>query len=70
MAKRRSHCPGVSNGWPTQLLVRPSGTEPVRRVYAEAQAEADVAALLDYGQEVAASAWLSALSLMAGASPT
>jgi phosphomannomutase len=36
------------------LLTRPSGTEPVLRVYAEARAEAAVAALLGYGQTVAA----------------
>lgn len=38
------------------LLIRPSGTEPVLRVYAEARDEAMVAALLDYGQGVAQSA--------------
>jgi len=37
------------------LLIRPSGTEPVLRVYAEAPAEAGVRALLGYGEEVAAS---------------
>ncbi len=31
------------------LLVRPSGTEPVLRIYAESRAEAGVRALLDYG---------------------
>lgn len=36
------------------LLIRPSGTEPVLRVYAEARAEAVVEALLGYGQAVAA----------------
>ncbi|MBL8055558.1 MAG: phosphoglucomutase/phosphomannomutase family protein [Anaerolineales bacterium] len=36
------------------LLIRPSGTEPVLRVYAEARDEAAVAALLGYGQTVAA----------------
>jgi alpha-D-glucose phosphate-specific phosphoglucomutase len=38
------------------LLVRPSGTEPVLRVYAEAPDEQGVKALLDYGEEVANSA--------------
>ena len=37
------------------LLIRPSGTEPVLRVYAEAPAENGVKALLGYGEEVAAS---------------
>jgi alpha-D-glucose phosphate-specific phosphoglucomutase len=37
------------------LLIRPSGTEPVLRVYAEAPSEARVKALLDFGQAVAAS---------------
>lgn len=37
------------------LLIRPSGTEPVLRVYAEAPTEAGVKALLGYGEEVAAS---------------
>jgi alpha-D-glucose phosphate-specific phosphoglucomutase len=37
------------------LLVRPSGTEPVLRVYAEAATDQGVEALLGYGQEVAAS---------------
>lgn len=36
------------------LLIRPSGTEPVLRVYAEARTEASVEALLAYGQGVAA----------------
>lgn len=40
-------------GW---LLIRPSGTEPVLRVYAEAPSEEGVKALLRYGEEVAASA--------------
>ncbi|MGD9315921.1 MAG: phosphoglucomutase/phosphomannomutase family protein, partial [Anaerolineae bacterium] len=40
------------DGW---LLIRPSGTEPVLRVYAEAPTEQSVRALLDYGEEVAAS---------------
>jgi len=35
------------------LLIRPSGTEPVLRVYAEAREPAQVAALLAYGEEVA-----------------
>jgi phosphomannomutase len=35
------------------LLIRPSGTEPVLRVYAEARDEAMVEALLAYGQQVA-----------------
>jgi len=38
------------------LLIRPSGTEPVLRVYAEAPTKDAVRALLDYGEEVAASA--------------
>jgi alpha-D-glucose phosphate-specific phosphoglucomutase len=38
------------------LLIRPSGTEPVLRVYAEAPADDGVRALLAYGQEVAAHA--------------
>jgi phosphomannomutase len=37
------------------LLIRPSGTEPVLRVYAEAPNDERVAALLGYGEEVAAS---------------
>lgn len=37
------------------LLIRPSGTEPVLRVYAEAPDESGVKALLGYGEEVAAS---------------
>jgi alpha-D-glucose phosphate-specific phosphoglucomutase len=40
-------------GW---LLIRPSGTEPVLRVYAEAPTADGVKALLRYGEEVAASA--------------
>jgi phosphomannomutase len=36
------------------LLVRPSGTEPVLRVYAEAESEARVGALLDAGRELVA----------------
>jgi phosphomannomutase len=39
------------DGW---LLIRPSGTEPVLRVYAEAPTEQDLKALLKYGQEIAA----------------
>ncbi len=35
------------------LLIRPSGTEPVLRVYAEARREEDVQALLGFGQKVA-----------------
>ncbi len=37
------------------LLVRPSGTEPVLRVYAEAHSEEDKAGLLAYGEEIARS---------------
>ena len=40
-----------SGAW---LLVRPSGTEPVLRVYAEAESEERVAALLDAGEELVA----------------
>jgi phosphomannomutase len=36
------------------LLIRPSGTEPVLRVYAEARDPAIVEALLGYGEQVAA----------------
>jgi len=36
------------------LLIRPSGTEPVLRVYAEAPDEKGVKALLAFGEEVAA----------------
>jgi alpha-D-glucose phosphate-specific phosphoglucomutase len=35
------------------LLIRPSGTEPVLRVYAEGRSHDEVAALLAYGEEVA-----------------
>jgi phosphomannomutase len=35
------------------LLIRPSGTEPVLRVYAEGRTPAEVAALLAYGEEIA-----------------
>lgn len=41
------------DGW---LLIRPSGTEPLLRVYAEAAAREDVEALLAYGEQLAASA--------------
>jgi len=37
------------------LLIRPSGTEPVLRVYAEGRSEEMVTALLGYGEEVAES---------------
>ena len=40
-----------SGAW---LLVRPSGTEPVLRVYAEAESEERVGALLDAGEELVA----------------
>jgi phosphomannomutase len=35
------------------LLIRPSGTEPVLRVYAEGRSEDMVTALLGYGEQVA-----------------
>ena len=38
------------------LLIRPSGTEPVLRVYAEAPDPSMVQALMDYGKEIAATA--------------
>ena len=38
------------------LLIRPSGTEPVLRVYAEAPEEGMVEELIDYGKEIAATA--------------
>ena len=37
------------------LLIRPSGTEPVLRVYAEGRTPEMVTALLQYGEQVAAS---------------
>jgi phosphomannomutase len=37
------------------LLIRPSGTEPVLRVYAEGRSQEMVDALLEYGEQVAAS---------------
>jgi phosphomannomutase len=37
------------------LLIRPSGTEPVLRVYAEGRSKEMVKSLLAYGQTVAAS---------------
>jgi alpha-D-glucose phosphate-specific phosphoglucomutase len=37
------------------LLIRPSGTEPVLRVYAEGRSEAMVGALLGFGEQVASS---------------
>jgi phosphomannomutase len=42
----------VDDAW---LLIRPSGTEPVLRVYAEAREEKMVQALLGFGQKVAES---------------
>ncbi|HRO92029.1 MAG TPA: phosphoglucomutase/phosphomannomutase family protein, partial [Promineifilum sp.] len=36
------------------LLIRPSGTEPVLRVYAEAPNDERVRALLDFGEAIAA----------------
>ncbi len=42
----------VDDSW---LLIRPSGTEPVLRVYAEGRSQTMVKALLDYGQQVAES---------------
>jgi phosphomannomutase len=35
------------------LLIRPSGTEPVLRVYAEGRSPEEVQALLAYGEQVA-----------------
>ncbi len=43
----------ADGGW---LLIRPSGTEPVLRVYAEAPDTRTVEALLAYGEQVAATA--------------
>ena len=37
------------------LLIRPSGTEPVLRVYAEGRSEETVKGLLDYGETIAES---------------
>ena len=37
------------------LLIRPSGTEPVLRVYAEGRSPAMVQDLLKFGEEIAAS---------------
>ncbi len=37
------------------LLIRPSGTEPVLRVYAEGRSSEMVRAMIDYGEQVAAS---------------
>jgi len=37
------------------LLIRPSGTEPVLRVYAEGRTPEMVRALLGFGEQVAAS---------------
>ena len=36
------------------LLVRPSGTEPLLRVYAETAAKKDTQALLDFGEKLVA----------------
>jgi phosphomannomutase len=41
----------VNGSW---LLIRPSGTEPVLRVYAEAPEQDTLTALLAYGQSIAA----------------
>jgi len=43
----------ADNSW---LLIRPSGTEPVLRVYAEGRTNEMVQALLEYGEKVANSA--------------
>ncbi|MEX1020371.1 MAG: phosphoglucomutase/phosphomannomutase family protein [Litorilinea sp.] len=37
------------------LLIRPSGTEPVLRIYAEAPEQSGLSSLLDYGRSIAAS---------------
>ena len=37
------------------LLIRPSGTEPVLRVYAEGRSQEMVKALLEYGRQIAES---------------
>ena len=37
------------------LLIRPSGTEPVLRVYAEGRTPEMVTALLEYGEGIASS---------------
>ncbi len=37
------------------LLIRPSGTEPVLRVYAEGRSQEMVKALLDFGEHIATS---------------
>ena len=36
------------------LLIRPSGTEPVLRVYAEARSPENMQSLLEFGESVAA----------------
>ncbi|MCX8063464.1 MAG: phosphoglucomutase/phosphomannomutase family protein, partial [Anaerolineales bacterium] len=36
------------------LLIRPSGTEPVLRVYAEGRSGDTMEALIDFGREIAA----------------
>ena len=35
------------------LLIRPSGTEPVLRIYAEGRSKENVEALMEYGRKVA-----------------
>jgi len=37
------------------LLIRPSGTEPVLRIYAEGRNQEMMKAMLEYGQQIAAS---------------